>query len=274
MSRALRVRAAAGAVVAAVVLAACSGGSPTAAPSATPSSGSDGVSVLTSLPTPAGTYDASADPIVRVVKAVTPSVVTVTTRTQSVPSFFGQSAAQKGVGTGFVVRSDGFILTNEHVVEGADSITVTLPSGRELAARVVATDHDHDLALLKVDATGLRPLALGDSSTLVVGERVVAIGYALDLSGGPTVTSGVISSVQRTIEVQDPNGGPGGSVRTYKDVIQTDAALNPGNSGGPLVTLDGRVVGIDVAGSTNAENIGFAVAVNAAKALLSQALNV
>jgi S1-C subfamily serine protease len=171
-----------------------------------------------------------------------------------------------------VVRADGFILTNQHVVENANSITVTLPGGRELAARVVASDHDHDLALLKVDATGLTPVTLGDSSSLVVGERVVAIGYALDLSGGPTVTSGVISSLQRTIQVQDSSGGPGATTRTYRDVIQTDAALNPGNSGGPLVTLDGRVIGIDVAGSTQAENIGFAVAVDAAKSLVGKAL--
>ena len=267
----LRVAVVAGA--APLTLAACRAAAPATTPSATPTSGSQ-AEVLSSLPTSASSYDASTDPIVQVVKAVTPSVVTVITRTQSVPNFFGQSASSKGVGTGFVVRSDGFILTNEHVVEGADSITVTLPSGRELAARVVASDHDHDLALLKVDATGLKAVTLGDSSSVVVGERVVAIGYALDLSGGPTVTSGVISSLQRTIEVQDSNGGPGSTTRTYRDVIQTDAALNPGNSGGPLVTLDGRVIGIDVAGSTQAENIGFAVAVDAAKSLLSSALNV
>jgi S1-C subfamily serine protease len=254
---------------AALALAACTGAPTVASPS--PSASAAGVSVL-SLPSPSSTYDATSDPIVRVVQRVTPSVVTVTTRTQSIPTIFGQSASQRGVGTGFVVRSDGFILTNEHVVENAETITVTLPNGRDLPARVVASDHDHDLAVLKVDATGLTAVSLGDSSKLVVGERVVAIGYALDLSGGPTVTSGVISSLQRTIEVQDSNGGPGSTTRTYRDVIQTDAALNPGNSGGPLVTLDGRVVGIDVAGSSQAENIGFAVAVNAAKALIIQAL--
>jgi S1-C subfamily serine protease len=92
----------------------------------------------------------------------------------------------------------------------------------------------------------------------------VAVGYALDLTGGPSVTSGIISSVQRTVQAQDASG----AVRTYRDVLQTDAALNPGNSGGPLVTLDGKVVGVNVAGSTQAENIGFAVAIDAAKPLL------
>jgi S1-C subfamily serine protease len=156
------------------------------------------------------------------------------------------------------------------VVENATGITVSLADGRKLAARVLATDRDRDLAVLKVDAEDLPAVTLGDSSTAVVGERVVAIGYALDLSGGPTVTSGIISSLQRTIQVQDPSEG---SVRTYRDILQTDAALNPGNSGGPLVTLDGRVVGVNVAGSSQAENIGFAITINAAKSLMQQAIN-
>jgi S1-C subfamily serine protease len=166
-----------------------------------------------------------------------------------------------------VVRSDGIILTNAHVVEGAADVTVTLPDGRQLPATVLATDSEHALAVLDITATGLSVLSLGDSSSVVVGERVIAVGYALDLTGGPSVTSGIISSVRRTIQAQDASG----AVRTYRDVLQTDAALNPGNSGGPLVTLDGEVVGINVAGSTQAENIGFAIAIDAAKALLESA---
>jgi serine protease Do len=172
------------------------------------------------------------------------------------------------VGTGFIVRSDGFILTNHHVIESATSVTVSLADGRKLGARVLATDDARDLAVLKIDAQSLPTVTLGDSSTVAVGQRVVAIGYALDLSGGPTVTSGIISSLQRTIQVQDQ-----GSVRTYRDILQTDAALNPGNSGGPLVTLDGQVVGVNVAGSSQAENIGFAITINAAKSLVQQAIN-
>jgi S1-C subfamily serine protease len=215
-------------------------------------------------------YDPGADPVVQVVQEVTPAVVTVTSQTPS-PGVFGETNRQ-GVGTGFVVRPDGLILTNNHVVEGVADLTVTLPDGRHLDARVLATDPQHDLAVLRVDASNLTTVPLGDSSELAVGERVVAIGYALSLSGGPTVTSGIISSLARTIQVQDPEGGFQGSVRTYEDVLQTDAALNAGNSGGPLLTLDGKVVGINAAGNTQAENVGFAIAIDAAKPLVEQAI--
>ena len=176
------------------------------------------------------------------------------------------------MGTGFVVRSDGVILTNHHVIQNALETKVTLPDGRTLSARVLTTDQAHDLAVLKIDARNLSTVTLGDSSKVAVGERVIAIGYALDLSGAPTVTSGIISSIQRTIEVQDSSGGPQTSTRTYHDMIQTDAALNSGNSGGPLVTLDGEVIGINAAGSSQAENVGFAVAIDAAKSILQKAL--
>ena len=258
-----RTRVAAAALAAAVGLTACAGG-------AHGPSGSTRTprSAVLSLPSPSTTYDASGEPIVQVVKAVSPAVVTVTTSTVRV-GFFGQQVTGRGVGTGFIVRSDGVIVTNQHVVENAAGITVSLADGRRLVARVLATDRDRDLAVLKVDAQDLPAVTLGDSSTAVVGERVVAIGYALDLSGGPTVTSGIISSLQRTIQVQDPSEG---SVRTYRDILQTDAALNPGNSGGPLVTLDGHVVGVNVAGSSEAENIGFAITINAARALIQEAI--
>jgi len=217
------------------------------------------------------TYDPNDEPIVQVVQAVTPAVVTVTSAVQST-SFFGTQTG-KAVGTGFVVRSDGVILTNNHVIENATKITVTLADGQDLAARALATDTDHDLAVLKVDATGLPAVTLGDSSNVEVGERVVAIGNALDLQGGPTVTSGILSSLARTIQVQDSSGGAGqGSVKTYTDVLQTDAALNSGNSGGPLVTLDGEVIGVDSAGNSQAENIGFAIAIDVAKPLIRQAV--
>jgi serine protease Do len=221
-------------------------------------------------PLPDGSYDPDTDPVVQVVDEATPAVVTVTSRTRSLGVFGEQT--QRGVGTGFVVDPDGVILTNHHVVEGADDLMVTTREGRDLDARVVATDPEHDLAVLLVDATDLTSVPLGESSELAVGERVVAIGYALSLSGGPTVTSGIISSLARTIQVQDPEAGFPGRVRTYEDVLQTDAALNAGNSGGPLLTLDGKVVGVNAAGTTEAENIGFAIAIDAAKPLIEQAI--
>jgi serine protease Do len=247
-----------------------------ASPQATGSPAATDVAQPSSTATPASsstTYDPSSEPIVQVVEKVTPSVVTVTARTQGTGNFFGSDSTRTSVGTGFVVRPDGVILTNDHVIDGASTITVTLPSGRELSARVLATDQDHDLAVLKVDAQNLAAVTLGDSSKIAVGQRVIAIGYALDLDGGPTVTSGIISSLARTIQVQDSSGSQvQPSARTYRDVLQTDAALNAGNSGGPLVTLDGDVIGIDSAGSNDAENIGFAIAINAAKPLIEQAL--
>jgi serine protease Do len=215
------------------------------------------------------TYDPDADPVVQVVEAVTPAVVTVTSQTSSLGIFAEQT--RRGVATGFVVGSDGVILTNDHVVDHASDLTVTTQDGRDLDARVLATDPEHDLAVLHVAASNLTTVALGDSSEVAVGERVVAIGYALSLSGGPTVTSGIISSLARTIQVRDPEAGFPNRVRTYEDVLQTDAALNAGNSGGPLVTLDGRVVGVNAAGNIQAENIGFAIAIDAAKPLIERA---
>jgi serine protease Do len=154
-------------------------------------------------------------------------------------------------------------------------VTLPPPGGRVFAARVIGGDSDHDLAVLKVDATGLPTVPLGDSKALALGERVVALGYALALPGGPTVTSGIVSALDRTVQVQDPNetdanGQP--LTRTYQDVIQTDAAINPGNSGGPLVDMAGNVIGIDSAGNESAQNIGFAIAIGAAKPIIEQAI--
>jgi S1-C subfamily serine protease len=263
------------AVVAAVVLSAC-GGSPLSSAaktqSGTGSSGDSSGTVSNLFATPgSSTYDPDTDPVVQAVKSVAPSVVNITTQTQSVSSVFGGSGAGKGVGTGFIVRQDGVIVTNYHVVEGAVKITVSLPEpdGRSFQAHVIGSDSQHDLAVLDVDANGLPTVALGRSSDLQLGERVVALGYALALPGGPTVTSGIVSSLERTIQVQDDNAG---ITRTYQDVVQTDAAINPGNSGGPLIDLNGSVVGIDSAGSQNAQNIGFAIAIDAAKSLIQQSI--
>ena len=215
---------------------------------------------------PLPSVDPGADPIVRVVQAVRPAVVSVTTNVSS-PGGTGQ-----GTGTGFVVRPDGFVVTNFHVVEGALNIRVVTENGRRFEARVVGGDPEADLAVLKVAARGLPIVPLGNSERLELGERVVAIGFALALQGGPSVTSGIVSATGRTIEAADPNTPEGG--RTYEDLIQTDAAINPGNSGGPLVDLSGRVVGINTAGvrAAEAENIGFAIAINRARPVIEAAI--
>jgi serine protease Do len=222
------------------------------------------------LPT-ASPYDASADPVVAVVDRVAPAVVNVTTSTVTTEEILGGNGG-RGVGTGFIIRSDGIVVTNFHVVEGATSIRVTLPppDGRGFDARVIGGDSDHDLAVLRLeDAEDMPTIPLADSSELQLGQRVIALGYALALEGGPTVTTGIVSSLTRTIDVEDPAAGV---TRTLQDVLQTDAAINPGNSGGPLVDLAGNVVGINTAGAGQAENVGFAIAVEAARPFIDRAV--
>jgi S1-C subfamily serine protease len=229
------------------------------------------------LPSPNPTIPGliTRDPVVQVVRRVAPSVVNVTSRTVN-PDVFGQAQIGSGVGTGFILRSDGIVVTNFHVVEGALNLKVTLPppDGRTFPARVIGADSEHDLAVLKINGSGLPTVPLGGSSKLALGEPVIALGYALALPGGPTVTSGIISALGRTVQAEDPNGGPNGEpiTRTYQDALQTDAAINPGNSGGPLVDLAGNVVGINTAGSQQAENIGFAIAIDAAKPIIERAM--
>jgi S1-C subfamily serine protease len=217
-----------------------------------------------------GSTGSTADPVVRVVKAVEPAVVSITATSPVSNPFFGGSSTQEATGSGFIVSSDGVVFTNDHVVEGASTIRVTLPDGRSFEATVSTTDATHDFAILKIDATGLPTVALGNSSELQLGQSVVAIGYALGLDGGPSVTSGIISSLERTVQAQDANVA--GGVRTYENVLQTSAAINPGNSGGPLVDLGGRVVGIDTAGVGSADNIGFAISIDAAKSFIATAV--
>jgi S1-C subfamily serine protease len=218
-----------------------------------------------SNPLPAG---ASVEAVVR---RVLPAVVNVTT---NIISSTGQQG--EGVGTGFVVRSDGIVVTNCHVVEGASKITVSSSANtpKKYDARVIGGDCSHDLAVLKIDGSNLPTVALGNSSTLQLGQPVVALGYALALEGGPTVTTGVVSSLSRTIKVPDQNCPPSAcqnGSRTYTDVVQTDAAINPGNSGGPLVNMQGEVVGINTAGDNQAQNIGFAIAIDSTKSTIAQA---
>jgi S1-C subfamily serine protease len=266
---ATRKRSAVGVVVAAVLLSACSFtiGRDTATPTSTSTTTPAAVSVTGEGGSSADTTN--GDTVVQVVKDVEPAVVNVTA-TSAVTDPFGGSSTQQATGSGFIVSSDGVIFTNDHVIEGASKVEVTLTDGRTLEATVTDTDATHDFAVLKVDATDLPTVTLGNSSDLQLGQSVVAIGYALGLEGGPSVTSGIISSLERTVQAQDPNVA--GGVRTYENVLQTSAAINPGNSGGPLVDLEGRVVGISTAGVSSADNIGFAISIDAARSFIASAV--
>jgi serine protease Do len=172
-----------------------------------------------------------------------------------------------GVGTGVILTEDGYILTNRHVVKGSSSLTVALADGTEYPATIVKIADDNDLALIKIDATGLAAATIGDSSKIQVGQTAVAIGSPLG-TFTETVTKGIISATGRSITVQDEQTGQ--PVR-LRDLLQTDAAINPGNSGGPLLDVSGAVVGINTAIAGNAEGLGFAIPINAAAALIAQA---
>ncbi len=240
-------------IVSALALAACTNGTVenTAEPKA-------------DFPSSEPTFATGDDAIVEVVDRVLPAVVNVVAET----------SGGEGEGTGFVVRADGIIVTNYHVVEGATKVTVLTSDEEpvEYEARVIGGDIEDDLAILDVDVEGLPTVELGGSAGLKLGQQVVAIGYALGLAGGPSVTTGVVSSLTRRITVQDDRCVEcTQGQRVYTDVIQTDAAINPGNSGGPLVDLAGRVVGINTAGAGSAENIGFAIQIDAAKPVIFQA---
>ncbi|UCD55310.1 MAG: Do family serine endopeptidase [Candidatus Omnitrophota bacterium] len=185
--------------------------------------------------------------------------------------FFGESPErefkQQGLGSGFIIDKEGHILTNHHVVEGADKINITLPDGRSFAGTVKGADPRSDLAVVKIKAKNLPAVQLGDSNVVQVGEWVVALGNPFGhvlKSPKPTVTVGVISALHRQLRA------PGGE-RGYLDMIQTDAAINPGNSGGPLCDLSGRVIGINVvifSTSGGYQGVGFAIPINDAKGIL------
>ncbi len=169
------------------------------------------------------------------------------------PAF--RSYPRRGLGSGIVLDPQGNILTNAHTVDGARRILVGLGDGRVLGGAVLGADEDTDIAVVHVDGDHLQPAQFGDSSRLKVGQPVLAIGNPLGLPGGPTVTSGVVSALHRTLRIGDGDGIP---------MIQTDAAVNPGSSGGPLIDLQGRVVALNAATIPYAEGIGFAVPINAA----------
>jgi serine protease Do len=196
--------------------------------------------------------------VIDVVKMVRPSVVNINTESQ-VQTFFGVFP-QQGAGSGVIVRSNGYILTNNHVVQGATNIRVTLLGGKVLPGKIVGTDPLVDLAVIKVNAPDPLPAAqLGSSGSLEVGQLAIAIGNPFGL--GSTVTTGVISALNRSIQV--PN-------LIVENLIQTSAAINPGNSGGALLDSSGRVIGINTAIIQNAQGIGFAIPSDVARAEMEQ----
>jgi len=186
------------------------------------------------------------------VDAVRPSVVSVRQEVTQTNTL-GQTQRGRAAGTGFVLSADGYIVTNNHVIAEGDSPVVTFADGTTEPATIVAGDPSRDLAVLKVDRTDLVPLAVGDSEALRLGDQLIAVGYALDLNGEPSVTAGILSAKNRTITAE--NGAQ------LVNLLQTDTAINPGNSGGPLLNSRGEVVGINTAIAGGAENIGFAIAI-------------
>lgn len=203
--------------------------------------------------------------VIDVVKKVSPAVVSITSK-RNIEDFFGRVISQEGGGTGFIITNDGLILTNKHVIsdDNADYSVIT-NDGKTYEAKILAKDPFNDLAVVKIEATGLSVVDLGDSDKVEVGSRVIAIGNALGEFRN-TVTTGVLSARERTLTASDASG----SGETLEGLLQTDAAINFGNSGGPLVNIRGQVIGINtaVADKGVAEGIGFAIPINTAKSAI------
>lgn len=201
--------------------------------------------------------------IVKAVEKVSPSVVAVGSL-RIVHDYFLQPIPVTGLGSGVIVREDGYILTNYHVVGGVEHVEVALSRGKVLKGELIGVDRRTDLALLKINMKNLPVAVLGDSSKLKVGHIVLAIGNPLGLLGEPTVTIGVVSALRRTIKSERG---------VFEDMIQTDAHINPGNSGGPLINLNGEVIGINTAIIPFAQGIGFAIPVNTAKKVVNDLIS-
>jgi serine protease Do len=193
--------------------------------------------------------------LVKVIEKATQSVVNINTL-RVLHDVFYRVVPVKGMGSGFIFDEGGYIMTNNHVVENAERVVATLTDGRQFEGKLVGTCKSSDTAVIKIDGGNLTAIELGDSDKLRVGQRVFAIGNPFGLEGGPTVTGGVISAVNRTIRSREG---------VFRDLVQTDAAINPGNSGGPLIDTEGRVIAINTAIIPFAQGIGFAVPVNAAR---------
>jgi putative serine protease PepD len=242
-----RIAAPAAAVALALVVSACGSGSGTATVTT--------VRTVTQ-PAAAAATTAGGESTADVVARVLPGVVNVKT-----VGFDGS----KGEASGVVIDRAGIIVTNNHVVQGARTLTVSFNDGRHtrpVTARVIGTAAERDLAIIRVALTDLVPVPLGHSSRLRLGDGVLAIGFPLGLTGGPTVTQGIVSGLDRTVHAE---GGP-----SLEGLLQTDAAINPGNSGGALVDATGKLIGINTVGATSAQNIGFAIAIDGARSVIDE----
>ena len=226
-------------------------------------------------PIPSSVSAARRTPVVVVAHDVLPAVVNIQTegtirRREIDPffdpfGFFGGNREYKtqSLGSGFVWSSDGIVVTNNHVVEGASSISVNFNDGSKLPAKLIGVDPDSDVAVLRVSAKNLATAPIGTSGDLMIGESVVAVGNPFGLSG--TVTTGVVSALGRSVPSKEQG-------RTFTDFIQTDASINPGNSGGPLLNIEGKVIGINTAIYANAQGIGFAIPVDRARKVIQDLL--
>ena len=203
--------------------------------------------------------DAYSQAVVSVAEVAGPAVVGV-----AAGRLDGPGAGRAGAGSGVIIAPDGYVLTNSHVVEGAERLELTLPDGRSFGGRLLGSDPATDLAVVRADAADLPPATLGDSAALRVGQLVVAIGNPLGFQS--TVSAGVVSALGRSLRSR--------TGRLIENIIQTDIALNPGNSGGPLVDSRGRVVGINTAIIAMAQGISFSIPVNTAKWVVAQLLTV
>jgi serine protease Do len=204
---------------------------------------------------------------VNVANRVSPAVVSITSQAVT-QGFFGTQQQTNGAGTGMIVSSDGLILTNRHVVSDTSATyTVVTSTGKSYPATVVSRDSENDIAFVRISASGLPTVSLGDSSSVQVGDAVIAIGNALGQFQN-TVTTGVISGKSRGVTAGDGSGLTNSSEQ-LENLFQTDAAINPGNSGGPLVNLDGQVIGMNTAiAGQGSQNIGFAIPINSVKPLI------
>ncbi|MDQ0204035.1 serine protease Do [Pectinatus haikarae] len=206
--------------------------------------------------------DARNTPIVRAAKAVGPAVVGITNKAVARDWFNNQVEVSQGVGSGVIFKSDGYIVTNNHVIDGAREITVSLADGRTLPGKLVGADSVTDIAVVKVDAADLPVAKFGNSDDIMVGEPAIAIGNPMGLEFQGSVTAGVISALNRTLDIGE------GRVK----LLQTDAAINPGNSGGALVNADGLIIGINSAklAANGVEGMGFAIPINTVQPIIDQ----
>jgi serine protease Do len=206
-------------------------------------------------PTPTSTQGPGTLTIPEVITKVKPSVVSINVEITAY-DIFNRPVKEEGAGSGWIIDSDGYVVTNNHVVENADNVTVILDDGRVFQAESVKTDPLTDLAVVKIGATGLQAVDIGDSSKLEIGDGVVAIGNAL--GQGISATAGIVSVLNVTLDVS--------SGETLLGLVQTDAAINPGNSGGPLVNMEGEVIGIDSIkiAEVGVEGMGYAISINEA----------